>query len=438
MNNKVAYFVEKIKYALNNNNYVEAKMYFDKASLYVGDCQEIAEFKQTIDKGLENTVLTEPKTEETEIKKRKTINEKMIIIPIVLIGIIGYLIYYFTSIYPVNHLDKYLLGGTFYQGDVTGGYSSDGVYLEFKDQVEDHTYEIYYRQSGGSLIATLDCEVINGHEITVDGYTIQVEFNDDYITFSPSFVDVSDRSIWRTDREGGTNDKSGNFSDDDSYNSNNNITDNYSSKEDTNSSSSAETDESSNPASSEQSDSAQNNTSTPSNNNNSTFKPSSTTQTTSKPTVNKDPCANGHSWQDATCTRPATCSVCKKTSGSALSHEIDVTKCFNCEHTDFSKIAKTYTDISSYDLTTGEDFDVQNVSISSSGVFSFTFNGEKYNLKLVQKTHSKGSYERMVQFDCYVNGKKEPDALVEVDTDYYIPRLEWKYLQGHNFYIFAE
>jgi len=166
-------------------------------------------------------------------------------------------------------------------------------------------------------------------------------------------------------------------------------------------------------------------------------KPSSTVQTSSKTTVT-DPCVNGHKWVDATCTKPATCSVCKKTSGNALSHEIDVTKCFNCEYTDFSKIAKTYTDIYSYDLTTGEDFDVQNVSISSSGVFSFTFNGEKYNLKLVQKTHSKGSYERMVQFDCYVNGKKEPDALVEVDTDYYIPRLEWKYLQGHNFYIFAK
>lgn len=218
MNNKVAYFVERIKYALNNNDYAQAKMYFDKASLYVGYCQEIAEFKQAIDKGLEKAILTEPKTQEIEIKKRKTINEKMIIIPVVLIGIIGYLIYYFTSIYPINHLDKYLLGGTFYQGDVTGGYNSDGVYLEFKDHSEDHTYEIYYRQSGGSLIATLDCEVINGHEITVDGYTIQVEFDDDYITFSPSFVDVSDRSIWRTDREGGTNDKSGNFSDNNSYN----------------------------------------------------------------------------------------------------------------------------------------------------------------------------------------------------------------------------
>lgn len=152
---------------------------------------------------------------------------------------------------------------------------------------------------------------------------------------------------------------------------------------------------------------------------------------------NSNPCANGHSWKEATCSAPATCSVCKKTSGSALAHNIDVTKCRNCSHTDFSKIAKTYTNVSAYDATTGEDYTVQNVSISSSGVFSFTFKGQKYNLKLVQKSHS-SSYQTMVQFDCYVNGAKEPDAIVEVDTEYYIPRLTWKYLQGCHLYIFAE
>ena len=440
MNNKVAYFVEKIKYALNNNDYAQAKMYFDKASLYVGDCQEIAEFKQAIDKGLEKAILTEPKTEEIEIKKRKTINEKMIIIPVVLIGIIGYLIYYFTSIYPINHLDKYLLGGTFYQGDVTGGYSSDGVYLEFKDQVEDHTYEIYYRQSGGSLIATLDCEVINGHEITVDGYTIQVEFDDDYITFSPSFVDVSDRSIWRTDREGGTNDKSGNFSDNNSYNSSNNITDNYSSKKDTNSSSSAEPDESSNPASSEQSDSAQNNTSTPSNNNNSTSKPSSTTQTTSKPTVNKDPCANGHSWQDATCTSPATCSVCKKTSGKPTGHDIFTTKCSICRQADYSKLAGTYTDAGGFYSGPYEEFDMSSFAISSSGILSFELNGQKYSLKLVEV---ESDYQWESYFDCYsLNGTKETDVTARANLDssrtLMIFHVEWDYFNGREMYFSGE
>lgn len=165
-----------------------------------------------------------------------------------------------------------------------------------------------------------------------------------------------------------------------------------------------------------------------------------TKATTEAPATEKpveDPCADGHSWMPATCTRPATCSVCKKTSGKALPHEIDITKCINCDYTDFSLIAKTYNDISSYDSVTGEEFDVKNFKISSSGILSFTFNGKKYSLKLVQKTYSFDNYDGMVQFDCYIDGKKEPDALVEVDTDYHIPRLEWNYLDGYNFYVFA-
>lgn len=166
-----------------------------------------------------------------------------------------------------------------------------------------------------------------------------------------------------------------------------------------------------------------------------------TKATTKAPATEKpveDPCANGHSWMPATCTRPATCSVCKKTSGKALPHEIDITKCINCDYTDFSLIAKTYNDISSYDSVTGEEFDVKNFKISSSGILSFTFNGKKYSLKLVQKTYSFDNYDGMAQFDCYIDGKKEPDALVEVDADYHIPRLEWNYLDGYNFYVFAE
>lgn len=165
-----------------------------------------------------------------------------------------------------------------------------------------------------------------------------------------------------------------------------------------------------------------------------------TKATTKAPATEKpveDPCADGHSWMPATCTRPATCSVCKKTSGKALPHEIDITKCINCDYTDFSLIAKTYNDISSYDSVTGEEFDVKNFKISSSGILSFTFNGKKYSLKLVQKTYSFDNYDGMAQFDCYIDGKKEPDALVEVDTDYHIPRLEWNYLDGYNFYVFA-
>lgn len=169
------------------------------------------------------------------------------------------------------------------------------------------------------------------------------------------------------------------------------------------------------------------------------------TSTQNKPTATKrpttstkaDPCANGHDWEEATCSDPATCSVCKKTSGSALPHDIDVAKCRNCDHTDFSKIAKTYSDISAYDLVTGEVYDVQNVKIGSSGVFSFTFNGESYALELVQKSHSY-SYEPMVKFDCYRDGKKEVDAVVEVYTGYDNVRLTWRGLQGCQLYIYAE
>lgn len=173
-------------------------------------------------------------------------------------------------------------------------------------------------------------------------------------------------------------------------------------------------------------------------------------QSTSSPTQNKptatkrpttstksDPCANGHDWEEATCSGPATCSVCKKTSGSALPHDIDVAKCRNCDHTDFSQIAKTYSDISAYDLVTGEVYDVQNVKINSSGVFSFTFNGESYALKLAQKSHSY-SYEPIVKFDCYRDGKKEVDAVVEVYTGYDNVRLTWRGLQGCQLYIYAE
>ena len=120
-----------------------------------------------------------------------------------------------------------------------------------------------------------------------------------------------------------------------------------------------------------------------------------------------------------------------------MPHDIDVAKCRNCDHTDFSKIAKTYSDISAYDLVTGEVYDVQNVKIGSSGVFSFTFNGESYALKLVQKSHSY-SYEPMVKFDCYRDGKKEVDAVVEVYTGYDNVRLTWRGLQGCQLYIYAE
>lgn len=35
----------------------------------------------------------------------------------------------------------------------------------------------------------------------------------------------------------------------------------------------------------------------------------------------EDPCKDGHTWTDATCTKPRTCSVCGKTEGEPLGHE---------------------------------------------------------------------------------------------------------------------
>lgn len=38
-------------------------------------------------------------------------------------------------------------------------------------------------------------------------------------------------------------------------------------------------------------------------------------------TVTEDPCKDGHTWVEATCTEPKTCSVCGATEGEALGHE---------------------------------------------------------------------------------------------------------------------
>lgn len=159
-----------------------------------------------------------------------------------------------------------------------------------------------------------------------------------------------------------------------------------------------------------------------------------TTSRSKTTTTTKDPCSNGHKWKPATCEQPATCSVCQKTSGQPLEHTFGVVRCKYCGYVDFSLIAQDYTDISAYDATTGEEYDVQNVSLSASGVFSFTFNGERYDLTLVYR----GMGDRSEDFDCYINGVKEPDAVVEVDTYIRNPRLSWKYLNGCNLYIYAE
>lgn len=146
---------------------------------------------------------------------------------------------------------------------------------------------------------------------------------------------------------------------------------------------------------------------------------------------------SGHSWIPATCIEPATCSVCEITSGEALGHDVLITKCQKCDYVDFSSIAKSYTDITAYDHQTGEYYDVQNVKISASGIFSFSFKGKDYAL-IIEQTPEYYQNKDLIIFNCYnMDGIKEPDAVVMVDTDRYIPRLEWRYLDGCYLYIFA-
>lgn len=166
---------------------------------------------------------------------------------------------------------------------------------------------------------------------------------------------------------------------------------------------------------------------------------SSTTVNSGNTSNSKDPCANGHKWIDATCSSPATCSVCGKTSGQPLGHDLYITKCTRCDHTDFSRLAKSYSDgaVTAYDSKTGEDYTVTNVKLSNSGIFSFHFNGKQYSLSVVQTNKKEGTSD-LVVFDCYLDGKREPDATFYIAPDYLNPRLEWTHLDGCDLYIYVD
>lgn len=140
----------------------------------------------------------------------------------------------------------------------------------------------------------------------------------------------------------------------------------------------------------------------------------------------------GHQWQNATCTEPEKCSVCNETQGAALGHSVELTKCAYCDHTDYSAIAKTYPNITAYDGKTGEDLEVTNVSVSSSGVLSFTFNGTSYAITIKQK-----NYDSMTYFDCYLNGSLLSNATCRVgDASYYnMLHFEWDGVDGHFLYF---
>lgn len=437
MDKKIAYFVKRIEYALHTDNYTDAKMYYDKAVSYVGETPEITAFKASIASGIKKAKPIEPKPIETaEISKRKTINEKAIILPVVLVGIVGYLIYFFVSVYPMHRLRNAIDYGTWYQGEVDSGWSSDGVYLECKEQ-SDGIIEISYRTSRGMRVAVFECEIVSGSEIVVDGRTIQVELDGDYITFSPSFVDASDRSVWRSDRDYEDDDKTGNFSDNESNQSNGFVTTDHNNSVDTTSTTTASTEVN---KSSTADSSVQNNTSAPSKGNiNPASKPPTSTKTTTKTTAKKDPCANGHSWEAATCTSPATCSVCKKTSGQPNGHEVFLSKCYICEQSDYRKIAGTYTDVGGYFSGSEEEVGISSFTINASGTLSFNVKGVQYSFKLVENS---SDYHWESGFACYnANGSKNPDVTARANYDSsrnLIFHLEWNDFNGQELYFYGE
>ncbi len=431
MDKKIAYFVKRIEYALHADNYIEAQMYYDKAVSYVGEASEIIAFKASIASGIKKAKPVEQGTKETtEIPKRKTINEKAIILPIVLIGIVGYLIYFLISVYPMRRLRNAIDYGTWYQGEVESGWSSDGVYLECKEQ-SNGMIEISYRNRRGIREAVFECEIVSGREILVDGRTIHVELDGDYITFSPSFVDASDRSVWRSIREYTDDDKTGNFSDGDPDRDDSATTTTQGDTTDTTTTTAP-------PAQTDASASSQGSVGV--------VKPASSATTTTestvittKPTVVKDPCANGHSWQDATCTSPATCSVCNKTSGQPNGHDIFMTKCNVCEQSDYSKIAGTYTDVGGYFSGSDEDIGISSFAINASGTLSFTIKGVQYSFKLVENS---SDYHWESSFACYnANGSKNPDVTARANYDSsrnLIFHLEWNDFNGQELYFYGE
>lgn len=161
---------------------------------------------------------------------------------------------------------------------------------------------------------------------------------------------------------------------------------------------------------------------------------------TQKPNVTSNPCANGHSWKDATCTSPATCSICGKTSGSPLEHSyrpatctspkmckyckttvgtvaphnMYYTKCQNCDYTDFSEYTLTsntfcldswyYLDSKTHYLEDGE----ASINIDSNGVCKVTFDKYSYTFTLVQSDVD--AYG--LHFKCYMNGEYLKNAEV--------------------------
>lgn len=132
--------------------------------------------------------------------------------------------------------------------------------------------------------------------------------------------------------------------------------------------------------------------------------------------------ATGHNYSEATCAAPATCSNCGITSGIALPHTMDYTKCTKCDYTDFSCVAMTSDTFcyeSWYYLTGSDGVYLEDgqagISISANGECTVTFDTYSYTFTLVQIYDPFEVYD--LHFECYMDGERLPNADVKVFFD---------------------
>lgn len=119
--------------------------------------------------------------------------------------------------------------------------------------------------------------------------------------------------------------------------------------------------------------------------------------------------AKGHSWNEATCSSPKKCQVCKITEGSALPHDMYYTKCTMCDYADFSNYtlnSNTFSSDSWFYL--GNESETQylrdgeaSINIDKSGVCKVEFDKYSYTFTLVQSEYDVYG----LHFDCYMNGQ---------------------------------
>lgn len=458
MEKRIEYYCKKIDKAIKCNNKSDAEMYYKKALKNVGDNEEILAFKSSIENikvktaneeflSQENSKIVKSDKEASFQENSKTLksNEGLITLIAVLVAAAVLIIYCCTSIFPKYSLYR-KLNHTWYVGDVSTSHS-DGLALEFKFD-DNYTFELSYRfwkDSDYFAISTFSGQILNGKEISLDGRTIKVNFeeNGEIVVFSPSFIGLGDKSTWKMYDIGiGGNEyfEGADFASSITSSNSQNTTSNKknsSGSEFTNSSYDTEDKVETNTSLVNNTINNSGASSKPSSSNITSSKPVSSTQTTSKPTVAKDPCADGHSWKDATCTTPKTCSVCKKTSGKALGHELYIAKCINCGHTDYSNLSGTYGECYGFYSGPYEEFDMPAFKIDSKGTLSFEMAGQKYSLKVVQVNTS--YYDEDSNFVCYSsNGKKENDIQLTVTVNHYegyevyIINFTWEDFNGYQ------